>query len=370
MLRFLIEKEFKQIVRNKFLPRVILAFPLAALLILPLAANFEIRNINLSILDNNHTPYSERLIHKIGSSGYFRITNIASNYNQALRSVELDVADIVLEIPPRFEQDLVNDKISTVMISANTVNGTKGGLGSAYLVNIINDFASEVRAEWMTPSAKTVTPIFQIVPRYLYNPNLRYPIFMVPALMVMLVTMICGFLPALNIVSEKESGTIEQINVTPVKKFVFILSKLLPYWIIGFVVLSIGLLVARIFYGLIPKGNVSTIYFFTSIYVLAISGFGLVISNYARSIQQATFMIFFFVITFIFMSGLYTPIASMPDWAQFLSQFSPLKYFIIVMRLVYLKGSSISDLSFPLMALGCFALFFNGWAVLSYRKRG
>jgi ABC-2 type transport system permease protein len=191
---------------------------------------------------------------------------------------------------------------------------------------------------------------------------------MVPALMVMVLAMLCGFLPALNIVGEKANGTIEQMNVTPVNKFIFILSKLLPYWIIGFVVLTICFIVARIFYGLVPEGSLATIYLFAALFVLAFSGFGLVISNYANTLQQAMFMMFFFVLTFILMSGLYTPIANMPQWAQYLSNFSPLKYIIIVLRQVYLKGSSFSELLLPFAVLSGFAVFFNGWAVLSYRK--
>jgi ABC-2 type transport system permease protein len=206
------------------------------------------------------------------------------------------------------------------------------------------------------------------VPQYRYNPFLQYPVFMVPALMVMLLTMLCGFLPALNIVSEKENGTIEQINVTPVKRSTFILSKLLPYWIIGFVVFSICMLVARLFYGLAPRCGLPTIYLFASIFVLAISGVGLVISNIAKSIQQAMFLMFFFVMTCIFLSGLYTPANSMPHWAQVISIFSPLKYFIQVMRLGYLKGSGFFDLTQQFIALCIFALFFNLLAVVTYRK--
>ncbi len=368
MLRYLIEKEFKQILRNKFLPRMIIMFPLVVLIVLPYAANFEIKNINLSILDNSHSSYSQRLVQKVSSSGYFRITNVSSDYTDALRSVELDDADIVLEIPANFEKDLVREKTTKVMISANTVNGTKGGLGSAYLASIMNDFSGEIRNEWIAPSKKKELN-FEIVPQYRFNPNLQYPVFMVPALMVMMMGIICGFLPALNIVSEKENGTIEQMNVTPVKKLSFILSKLIPYWLIGFVVLNNCFLVAWLIYGLTPAGSILTIYVLASIFVLAYSGFGLVLSNYAKTIQQAMFMMFFFQVTFILISGLYTPVNSMPDWAQFISQFSPMKYFIIVMRSVYLKGSNLMELSTPLFALLGFAVFFNTWAVISYRKK-
>ena len=193
---------------------------------------------------------------------------------------------------------------------------------------------------------------------------------MVPALMVMILAMICGFLPALNIVGEKESGTIEQINVTPIKKSVFILSKLIPYWVIGYFVLTIGMLIALFVWGLMPQGSVLTIYFFAGLFIIAFSGFGLVISNYALTIQQAMFMMFFFVLTFIFLSGLYTPVENMPLWAQRISDVSPLKYIIEVLRMVYLKGSSIQDLSKQFFALISFAIFFYGWAILSYRKTG
>jgi ABC-2 type transport system permease protein len=368
MLKFLIEKEFKQIFRNPYLLRLIIVMPFMVLLVLPLAANFEVKNINLSIIDNNHSPYSERLIHKISSSGYFKITDVSSSYEKALYSIEQDVADIILEIPSQFEQELVKEKSSNLLISANSVNGTKGGLGSVYLAGIVSDFSNEIREEWIQSSNRITTPSFTIVQQYRYNSHLEYPIYMVPALVVMLLTQICGFLPALNIVAEKEKGTIEQMNVTPVKKFTLILSKLIPYWVIGFAVLTICFGVAFLFYGLFPLGNLSTIYLFASIYVLAISGLGLVVSNYANTIQQAMFMMFFFVMTMIFLSGLYTPVNSMPDWAQFISRFSPLKYFIQVMRLVYLKGSSLTELLPKFFALIGFAIFFNAWAVFSYRK--
>jgi ABC-2 type transport system permease protein len=369
MLKYLLEKEFKQFFRNKFLPRVVILLPFFALLIFPLVANFEVKNINLSIVDNDKSSYSNQLIRKVESSGYYRIVNQYSTYNEALENVELNKADIVLEIPSNFEASLIREGETKVLISTNTVNGMRGGMGSAYLNSIILDFNSQIRSELLQISNNKPIPYFEIAPQFKYNPRLRYLVFMIPALMVMMLALVCGFLPALNIVSEKESGTIEQMNVTPVRKIDFILAKLIPYWVVGFVVLTICFLVAYLIYGLSPVGHYSTIYLFSTLFVLAISGFGLVISNYAKTIQQGIFMIFFFVMTFIFMSGLYTPVASMPHWAQILSNISPLKYIIMVFRLVFLKGSSPSDLLIPFLALSGFVIFFNGWAVISYRKK-
>lgn len=368
MLKYLIEKEFKQIFRNPFMKRMIIVFPLMILLFLPLASNFEIKNINLVVVDNDHSSYSRQLVQKITSSGYFILTEVSPNYKRALKAVELDTADVLLEIPFSFEKNLVKEKKSDLMLSINAVNGTKGAFGSSYLSRIIRDFSSQAAMEWLPVSVSNQIPSFHIRTQFRFNPHMKYPVFMVPALMVMLMTIICGFLPALNIVGEKEKGTLEQMNVTPVKKIDLILSKLIPYWVSGFIVLTIGFLIAGIVYKLAPAGSILTIYAFSSVFILGISGFGLVISNYAKTLQQAMFMIFFFIITYIFLSGLYTPVSSMPDWAQTFSIFIPLKYMIEVLRMVYLKGSTFIDLFSQFIALIAFALFFNGWAVLSYRK--
>lgn len=367
-IKYLIEKEFKQLIRNSFMPKLILIFPCMMMILMPWAADLEIKNINLSIVDNDHSNYSQRLIHKISASEYFHLKEIAPTYEDAMKSVEKGSIDIILEIPPSFEKDLIKENNANVLISANTVNGTKGGLGSSYMGEIMNRFADEIRQGWQTSSTNQILPTINVTTQARFNPHLNYKYFMVPALMVMLLTMLCGFLPALNIVSEKEVGTIEQINVTPVSKFTFILAKLIPYWIIGFVVLNICFLLAKVLYGITPAGNLLTLYFFALIFIILISGFGLIISNYSNTMQQAMFVMFFFMIILILLSGLFTPVASMPDWAQIIVTFNPLKYFIQVMRAVYLRGSGILELIPQLTALLCFAVTLNIWAVLSYRK--
>lgn len=366
MLKYLLQKEFLQLRRNSFLPRLIIGFPVMAILIFPLAANFEIRGIKLAVVDQDHSPRSRELVGKIVSSGYFRLAYEGTRFDDALQAVDSDRSDVILEIPRGFESGLIGEGSASLSIAANAVNGTKGTLGSGYLAAIARDFAAGVREKRLAPGASS--PGARIVPRYLFNPFLEYRFFMVPAIMVMILTMLCGFLPALNIVLEKEKGTMEQMNVTPVTKFQFILAKLIPHWIIGFIALTLSLIAARLFYGITPSGSLLTIYGIASVFMLAMSGFGLIISNYAKTLQQAMFMIFFFVITWIFLSGLYTPIAGMPAWAQVISHLSPLRYFIAVFRGVVLRGCGYGDLLGELGYLVLFAVAFNGWAVLSYRK--
>lgn len=369
VIRYLIEKEFRQLRRNPFLPKLILIFPVVVLLVFPWAADFEIKNINLHVVDNDHSPYSTKLISKVSSTGYFRLMGKSQSYSEALKAIESDRADVILEIPQNFEKDLMNGQNPKVMITANTVNGTKGGLSSYYLMGILNDFSADIRNQLPVTAEVSVSPQTEIVSQFRYNPYLNYKVFMVPALMVMVITMLCGFLPGLNIVMEKEAGTMEQINVTPVPRFIFILGKLLPFWMIGFVVITLCFGVAWLVYGLYPQGSFGTIYFFAAIYILVVSGFGLIISNYSETMQQAMFVIFFFMLIFIILSGLFTPINSMPRWAQIMTDFNPLKYFMQVMRMVYLKGSGIGEMKTQLFALLGFAVAFNSWAVMSYRKR-
>lgn len=375
MIKFLIEKEFKQLLRNSFLPKLILIFPCMIMLLMPWAVNLEIKNIQLNIVDNDHSVISQRLVNKIAASTYFRLIEVPSSYEEGLRNIEAGTADIVMEIPRHLERDWMNGQDAHILIAANAVNGTKGGLGSSYLASIVNDYAAELRAEHPKVAAHSemasfsgAFPSILIDTQGLFNPNLNYKLYMIPALMVMLLTLICGFLPALNVVSEKEVGTIEQINVTPVPKFTFILAKLLPYWLIGFVVLTVCFVLAWLIYGILPVGHFLVIYFFAVLFVLVMSGFGLVISNYSATMQQSMFVMWFCLLIFILMSGLFTPVSSMPEWAQMITRLNPLRYFMQVMRMVYLKGSGILDLLPELGVLLFFAVVFNSWAVISYRK--
>jgi ABC-2 type transport system permease protein len=370
ILKYLLRKEFKQIFRNKFLPKMIFIFPLNVLLIFPWAASYEIKNLNLSVVDHDHSTYSQKLTQKIISSNYFKLTDVSASYDQALKSIETNEADMILEIPAHFEKDLVNKQGGKLMIAVNSVNGMKGGIGMTYLTSIVSDFNSEI-IEVLLPSKAgiSLTPTIVLNTQYRFNPGLNYRVFMVPALMVMILTLLCGFLPAISIVFEKELGTMEQINVSPVPKTTFILAKLIPFWLIGLFVISIGFLIAWAVYGLIPAGYFMTIYLFAAIYILTVSGLGLVISNYAQNTQQAMFIVFFFMLVFIMISGLYTPIDSMPEWGKWLAAFNPLKYFMEVMRSVYLKGSNPVQLWKQLAAMCSFAVFFNIWAVMSYHKK-
>jgi ABC-2 type transport system permease protein len=368
-LKFLLQKEFRQIFRDKAILRIIFLMPIIQLLVLPWAADYEMKNINITVIDHDHSPYSRRLISKITASGYFILQDYTSSYNQSLMDVEKDKADLILEIPSSFEKKLIKEDESKLFVAVNAINGVKANLGGAYLASIIQNFNSDIRSEWIQFPRFNPELNINVVSSNWYNPQMNYKYFMVPGILVILVTMVGSFLASLNIVKEKEIGTIEQINVTPIKKYQFILGKLIPFWILGLIVLAIGLVISRIFYGIIPAGSLLVIFGFAAVYLLAVLGLGLLISTYTATQQQAMLISFFMMMIFILLGGLYTSIDSMPQWAQMITKINPVSYFIDVMRMVVLKGSGFADIKNQLLIVSGFAVLLNGWAVLSYRKR-
>jgi ABC-2 type transport system permease protein len=368
-LKFLLQKEFRQIFRDKAILRIIFLMPIIQLLVLPWAADYEMKNINITVIDHDHSLYSRQLISKIIASGYFILQDYTSSYNQALVDIEKDKADLILEIPALFQKDLIKENESKLFVAVNAINGVKANLGGAYLISIIQDFNQQVRMQWIQLPRFSPELNINVVSSDWYNPQMNYKYFMVPGILVILVTMVGSFLASLNIVKEKEIGTIEQINVTPIKKYQFILGKLIPFWILGLVVLAIGLVISRLFYGIVPVGSLLVIFGFAAIYLLAVLGLGLLISTYTSTQQQAMLISFFLMMIFILLGGLYTSIDSMPHWAQMITKANPITYFIEVMRMVVLKGSGFADIKNQMLIVFGFAVLLNGWAVLSYRKR-
>ncbi len=367
-IRFLLQKEFRQIFRNKTILALITIMPIMQLIILPLTADYEVKNINLAVTDHDRSPYSAKLLARITSSGYFRLSSFNKSYHNSLNFIESGEANLVLEIPPHFEKELVNNRPQKVSIAVNAINGVKANLGGSYLVNILKEFQTDVLAQRVPSGNYSLFPNIEVVTSFWYNPRMNYKLFMVPGILAILVTMIGGFLSALNIVKEKETGTIEQINVTPIRKHHFIIGKLVPFWILGNVIFTIGLFVSWLFYGIVPQGNIFLLYGFVAVYLLAVLGFGLLISTFCETQQQAMFIMFFFMMIFILMGGLFTSIEAMPGWAAVIARLTPACYLIEVMRMVTLKGSGGGEILFHLLIVAAFALVLNTWAVINYRK--
>ena len=368
-LFYILQKEFLLIFRDKAILRLIFGMPIMQLILIPLAADYEVKHISIAIVDQDHSSESQRLVQKVGSSNYFSIVATPPSYPAATQLVERGGTDVVLTIPPHFARDLTNSGHAQLQLAADAVNGVRAGLGTSYALSMVRQFEQELKAGPPRQELVISTPRIEVTTAAWYNPHVYYPAFMVPGILGILVTMVGAFLSALNIVQEKEAGTIEQINVTPIRKVEFILGKLVPFWVLGMVTITLGIIVAFIIFGLWPLGSLGAVYVFSALYLVGVLGIGLFISTITESQQQATLISFFIMMIFVLLGGLYTPIDSMPRWAQYVAAMNPPSYFIEMVRAVYIKGSTLGDMVPSLIKLGAFAVGFNSLAVWSYRKR-
>ena len=342
-LKYLIQKEFLQIRRNAFLPRLIVMFPIVIMCVMPWVMQMEVKNVVVDVVDIDHTVESQRLVQQIAASNYFIFGGQKATYAEAMKDIEKGRADIILEI-----------RDGKYLIAANAVNGTKGSMGSAYLSQILRGSSS-----FLLPPSSTTT---------LYNKGQNYKLFMIPALFAIVMMLMTGFLPTLNIVGEKEAGTIEQINVTPVSKWSFILAKLIPYWLIALFVITVCLLLSWFVYGITPAGPVWLIYVLAMLLALFFSSFGLIVSNYSDTMQQAMFVMWFFVVSIMLLSGLFTPTRSMPQWAYLTTYINPMHYFIDAIRTVFIRGGGLHETAHQVLALTGIGTLMGCWAVQSYKK--
>ena len=367
---FIIQKEFKQIFRNKSMLPIIFILPLMQLIILSNAASFEVKNIKFSYIDNEKSALSRQLISQFEASNYFDIIAQFPSKKEADLAMQNGKVAVTLEIPNQFEQQLVKNKKGTLSVSINAIDGAAAGVTNVYILQIISGFNQNIQTNLQLHNEVIPVPVQRIetIPSFWYNKTLNYKTFMVPGILVLLVTMLSLFLSSMNIVREKEVGTLEQINVTPIKKYQFIIGKLFPFWVLGLVVLTVGLVIAKVIFNVPILGNIFLIYLFTSIYLILILGIGLFISNHTETQQQAMFIAWFFTVIFILMSGLFTPIESMPKWAQKITLLNPIRYFVEVIRMVMLKGATFHDVKIQLGIIFVYAFTINGLAVWSYKK--
>ena len=343
MIKYLIQKEFLQIRRNAFLPKLIIMFPIVIMCVMPWVMQMEVKNIVVDVVDIDHTVESQRLVQQIAASNYFIFGGQKATYAEAMKDIEKGRADVILEI-----------RDGKYLIAANAVNGTKGSMGSAYLSQIV------------TSNVKHQTS--NITPLTLYNKGQNYKLYMIPALFAIVMMLMTGFLPTLNIVGEKEAGTIEQINVTPVSKWSFILAKLIPYWLIALFVITVCLLLSWLVYGITPAGPLWLVYVLAMLLALFFSSFGLIVSNYSDTMQQAMFVMWFFVVSIMLLSGLFTPTRSMPQWAYLTTYINPMHYFIDAIRTVFIRGGGLHETAHQVLALAGIGTLMGCWAVQSYKK--
>ncbi len=346
--------------------RAIFLMPIIQMLVLVYAATFEIKNIDLLIVDRDGSSMSTQLVQKYVASDFFTVTKGFYNDKQIKEQLDLGNADLALIIPQGFEKDFRAQLGVKTQLLVDAVNGSAGELALGYCQATLLSYNKEVIKN-LAPNS-TPGPEIKISSRFWYNPYLDYKIYMAPGILVVLVTAIGWFMTGMNLVKEKESGTIEQLNVSPIKKHQFILGKMIPFLLIGLFDLAFGLILGKILFNVPFEGSLLTLFVFSIVYLIAVLGVGLFISTVSNTQQQVLFISFFFVMIFVLMSGLFTPLENMPRWGQIINWFNPISYYSRVIRMVLLKGSTIMDIRNDIFIILGYGILINILAVWRYRK--
>ena len=365
---YLIRKEFLQIFRNKFIGRAIFGVPIVQMLLLVPAVTFEIKNVRLCVIDRDISADSRALITQLEGSTFFKIKYSTFSEEEANNLMHRNKCDLILQIPSGFGKNIGTGNPGKVLTTINAINATTAQLSWAYLNGILRDYNMNILIENAGDIAVASVPQIQITNRYWYNELLNYKYFMLPGILGILVTAIGFLLAGLNLVREKEIGTIEQINVTPVRKYHFIIAKMAPFLFIGLADLALGLLIGKLTFNIPFEGSIWLLFLGSTIFLVAVLGLAIFLSTFSSTQQQFMFVAFFFLIIFVLMGGIFTPVDSMPQWAQKFDLINPMAYLMRINRMVMLKGSSFMDISKDIYSLLVIALAFTGFAVIKYRK--
>lgn len=366
-LSFLLKKEFRQISRDPLLSRAIIMVPLIQMLILIPAVNLELKKVDLAVTDYDHSPASRELLARLSGSSFFRVVATADNIKNEEDLLLKGTADMVLIVPDDFSEGLAGYGVPKVQVLSNAVNATAAQLGWAYFSAVLRDYNRDILVNRGYTSSSI--PGIGISTRYWYNPTLNYKYYMLPGILVILITAIGLLMAGLNLVKEKEMGTIEQINVTPVMKWELIASKVIPFFIIGLLDLALGLIIGWITFRIPFEGSLLLFFACAAIFLIAVLGLALFFSTFASTQQQFLFIAFFFVMIFVLMSGIFTPSESMPKWAQDFNYVNPVAYLMRINRMIMLKGSGFQDVVRDMLALAVLAFGFVSLAIRTYRKR-
>jgi ABC-2 type transport system permease protein len=379
-LRFLLRKEFRQIFRDHLILGMVFVMPVVQLLVLANAATFEVRSARLYVVDHDHSTLSRGVVRRLVASGRFIPTAASPSVARADEAMLGREADVILVVPHDFERDLVRDRRAAVQLILNAEDGAAAAVTQSYAGRILASYSAELGAEVSPTLATTVSagreppprrgrPTIDVRQRGWYNVELEYRDYMVPGILVVLVTMIGTLLTAMNIVREKESGTLDQLNVTPVTRSTFIAAKLIPLWSLALVDLAIGLALAHFVFGVPVRGSLALVFLAAAVYLVGALGIGLWISTVAETQQQAMFVTFSIMMVYMLMSGLFTPVRGMPEWAQWIAQASPVMHFAQLLRAVLLKGAGLADVAYQLAMLTAIGALVLALAVRQYRKR-
>jgi len=358
--------EVLHVVRDKATLVQIIVVPVVQLLILSNAATFAIERSPVYVVDMDHTPASRGVVNRLAASPYFDVVGWAASGAPANEAMLRGDVSLALTLPRGFDESIVREHAATVHLDVNAEKGSAANIVQSYALQVIDAYANELSADRVPGAARP--PAIRAVTRDWYNPTLDYKHYMVPGILVALVTIIGTLVTAQNIAREKELGTLEQLNVTPITKGEFITAKLLPFWVLALIDLGIGLAVGYLVFHVPMRGNPLLLFISAAVYLVVALGIGLWISTLVETQQQAMFVTFFVLMIYLLMSGLFTPVESMPEWVQVVSLLNPVRHFVTISRAILIKGAGVSKILMPLSALAAYGVVVLTLAVRQYNK--
>jgi len=367
---YLAQAEVLHIVRDHILLAQVLVVPVVQLLILSNAATFEIRNTPIHIVDLDRSTASRGVVSRLAANGHFEIVDTTPSVDRADERLLDGTATMIVVIPHDFEKSIVGSGVGQVQLSVNAEKGSAAGIVQSYATRVLSDYGASLNSarpnRWGPPSGGAAVDV-RIRP--LYNATQNYKHYMVPGILVALMTIIGTLLSAQNIARERELGTLEQLNVTPITRGQFIIAKLLPFWVLGLIEFSLGLLIGKLVFGIPMHGSIPLLYGVAAVYLAVAAGIGLWISALVDTQQQAMFVTFFIVNIYLLMSGLFTPIDSMAPWVQTVTMVNPVRHFVTISRAILMKGAGAAEIAQPFFILLGTAVVVLVIAVGQYRKR-
>jgi ABC-2 type transport system permease protein len=359
---YLAQAEVLHVIRDRATLAQVFVVPMVQLLILGNAATFQIRDSDTYVVDLDQTSVSRGLVTRMQASGHFRVRGASASLDQANEALLAGRVTLAIVIPHDFEKSLVRTGQAPIELSVNAEKGSAAGIVQAYALQILTDYAAE-----LSPPGRA-GPTVDVSVRSRYNATLNYKHYMVPGILVALVTLIGTLMTAQNIAREKELGTLEQLNVTPITRGQFIAGKLLPFWVLGLIELALGLTLGWLVFDIPMRGSLLLLFGVAAMYLLVALGVGLWISTLVETQQQALFVSFFIINIYLLMSGLFTPIDSMAPWVQVVTQVNPVRHFVAISRAILVKGAGPAEIARPFFILAAAAVVVLTFAVRQHRK--
>jgi ABC-2 type transport system permease protein len=370
-IRIIIWKELKQIKADPLMIRLMIFPVFLQMFVLGYALTTEVKNTTITIVDKSRTPQSASLIGHFQNNKLFIYTGPSSSETEARDKLDKGKDRLALVIPADFAQTLARGDGATIGLFVDGQDANSSNVAAGYVSAIVGEWNVDYLHDKLAALGvriENAVPL-RVRPVILFNPMLKSTWYMVPGLAVVLVTIVTALLTGLSIVKEKESGTLEQLMVTPISSLHVVLGKTAPLIIIGLVELCAVLLIATLWFGIPFKGSVATLLLFGLIYMTSSLGIGILTSTIAKTPQQVLFLTFFILIFFLLLSGFFIPVENMPAWVQKVTLVNPLRYFMFIIREIFLKGSGFAELwRQGLAMLGIGVCVFTG-ALLTFQRK-